>query len=111
MAKTGFVSGVCEDDCPVARTARIIEGKWTTLIIRELLSGTKRYSELQRGLRGISPKVLAQRLSFLESEGIVTKTIYPVVPPKTEYALTERGRGLERVIAAMAGFGAGLTQT
>lgn len=59
----------CDESCPVARTARLIEGKWTTRIVRDLLTGKKRYSELQRSLVGISPKVLAERLRFLENEG------------------------------------------
>ncbi len=83
----------------------MIDGKWTTRIIRDLLTGKKRYSELQRSLRDISPKVLAARLRFLEEAGLVTKTIYPVVPPHTEYQLTKRGRKLRAVIAAMARFG------
>lgn len=95
----------CGESCPVAKTARLIDGKWTTRIIRDLLTGTRRYSELQQSLVGISPKVLAARLRFLEEEGLITKTVYPVVPPHTEYQLTERGMELRRVIAAMAQFG------
>lgn len=95
----------CDDSCPVARTARLIEGKWTTRIVRDLLMGKKRYSELQRSLAGISPKVLAERLRFLEEAGVIEKTIYPVVPPHTEYQLTEKGLKLRDVIAAMARFG------
>ena len=95
----------CDGSCPVAKTARLIDGKWTTRIIRDLLSGKKRYSDLQRSLTGISPKVLAARLRFLEEEGLITKTVYPVVPPHTEYQLTERGMKLRGVIAAMAQFG------
>jgi DNA-binding HxlR family transcriptional regulator len=95
----------CETSCPVARAARLIEGKWTTRIIRDLLPGKKRYSELQQSLGNVSPKVLAQRLKFLEEEGLITKKVYPVVPPHTEYALTARGRKLKQVIAAMARFG------
>ena len=95
----------CDDQCPVARTARLIEGKWTTRIVRDLLAGKKRYSELQRSLAGISPKVLAGRLRFLEDERIIAKTTYPVVPPRTEYCLTKRGLKLRGVIAAMARFG------
>jgi DNA-binding HxlR family transcriptional regulator len=83
----------------------LIEGKWTTQIIRDLMTGTKRYSELQQSLVGISPKVLAVRLRFLEHEGLVTKTIYPVIPPHTDYQLTTRGTKLRAVIAAMAKFG------
>ena len=96
---------VCDDACPVRKAAEIVGGKWTTLIVRDLLSGTKRFSELQKSLSGVSPKMLSARLGFLESKGLVSKTIYPVMPPKTEYALTERGRGLQDVIAAMARFG------
>jgi DNA-binding HxlR family transcriptional regulator len=98
----------CEDSCPVARTASLIDGKWTTLIIRDLLSGKKRYSELQHSLTQISPKVLADRLRFLEQQGLITKTIYPVVPPRTEYELTARGQGLHTVIEAMARYGMSL---
>jgi len=95
----------CDEACPVARTARLIEGKWTTRIVRDLLTGKKRYSELQRSLVGISPKVLAERLRFLEDEGLIEKTVYPVVPPHTEYRLTQRGLKLRAIIAAMARFG------
>lgn len=99
---------ICDDECPVARASEILSGKWTTLIVRDLLSGKKRYSELQRSLLGISPRMLAARLSMLEQAGLITKTIYPTVPPKTEYELTEAGRRIEPVIAAIAAFGAGL---
>jgi len=95
----------CDVSCPVHKTAQILDGKWTTLIIRDLLPGKRRYSELQKSLPGISPRVLAARLRFLEENGIVTKTIYPVIPPKTEYQLTALGKGLINVIAAMGKFG------
>jgi|LGOV01.1.fsa_nt_gb DNA-binding HxlR family transcriptional regulator len=95
----------CNDDCPVALAASILDGKWTTLIIRELLPGTKRYSELMRGLPGISPKMLAARLTLLQDNNIINKKIYPCVPPKTEYTLTPLGRELESLIVAMANFG------
>lgn len=98
----------CDASCPVRRAAQIIEGKWTTQIVRDLLPGKKRYSELQQSLSGISPKVLAARLKFLEQRGIITKTIYPEIPPRTEYHLTALGRKLRGVVAAMAEFGAKL---
>ncbi|MGH1540082.1 MAG: winged helix-turn-helix transcriptional regulator [Arenicella sp.] len=98
----------CDDECPIKKTAEFIEGKWTTLIIRELLSGKKRYSEIQRALEGISPKVLANRLKLLESKKLITRTAYPTVPPTTEYTLTELGYKMEIVLAAMAEFGAEL---
>ena len=95
----------CETSCPVAKTAELMDGKWTTRIVRDLLSGKKRYSELQRSLAGISPKVLADRLRFLEEHGLLVKTIYPVVPPHTDYELTPQGLHLRVVIEAMAQFG------
>lgn len=99
---------LCDNSCPVARASEVLNGKWTTLIVRDLLSGRKRYSQLQRSLIGVSPRMLAMRLRMLEDAGLVTKTIYPTVPPKTEYALTKSGRRIEPVIRAMADFGAGL---
>lgn len=107
-APTPADTAACTVTCPVARTARLIDGRWTTLIVRDLLPGTRRYSELLTSLTGISPKVLADRLRFLEAQGVLTKTIYPVIPPKTEYTLTARGRRLQAVIQAMADFGQSL---
>lgn len=99
------IADTCDDGCPVARAAQILDGKWTTLIFRDLLGGTKRYSELQRSVAGISPRMLASRLAMLEETGLISKTIYPTVPPKTEYTATALGREVEPVIAAMAAFG------
>lgn len=96
---------LCTIDCPVARTAHIIEGKWTTLIIRELLGGTRRFTQLQTALPGISQKVLTDRLKMLEAQGLLNKTTHPCVPPKTEYSLTPMGQNLLVVIQAMADFG------
>ena len=92
------------------QTALIIDGKWTTQIVRDLLPGKKRYSELISGLPGISPKVLSQRLRMLEQRGLLTKTTYPEVPPRTEYELTRLGHELKVVIEAMARFGAALSR-
>ncbi len=91
--------------CPVRVAANIIDGKWTTRIGMELLGGKKRFSELQRALPGISPKILTTRMNMLIEHGLVTKTIYPVVPPKTEYELTDLGQNLRDIILAMAEFG------
>jgi len=96
---------VCDGKCPVKKTAEIIEGKWTTLVIRELLPHKKRYSEIQRALEGISPKVLTTRLRMLEQKGLITRTVYATVPPTTEYELTNIGKKLEEVLNAMAEFG------
>lgn len=103
-----LLSPACDTNCPVRKTANLIEGKWTTLIIRDLLSGKKRYFELRRSLGSISPKMLAVRLRFLEKNGIIDKKIYPTIPPKTEYQLTAHGKKLKGVIIAMDKFGKGL---
>jgi DNA-binding HxlR family transcriptional regulator len=95
----------CDSGCPVRKTAEVIGHKWSTLIVRDLLTGKKRYSELARSLTGISPKVLSERLQELESNRLVTRTVYPTVPPTTDYELTELGKGLEGVIRAMYEFG------
>ena len=104
-APTLALAGDCDGSCPVQRTAKILDGKWTTLIVRDLIGGKKRYSELQRSLSGISPRLLAARLRLLEQHGMLTRTVYPTVPPTTEYELTSLGKGLRDVIKAMARFG------
>jgi DNA-binding HxlR family transcriptional regulator len=91
--------------CPVARTAEIVSGKWTLLIIRDLTTGTKRFSELERSLVGISPKTLSERLTALEREGVLHRRTYAEVPPKVEYSLTPKGQALFEVIEAMRTYG------
>ena len=94
-----------EETCPVARAVRILDGKWTILVIRDLLRGTKRFSELRSSLRGISPKTLTDRLRDLEGQGLVERVIYAEIPPRVEYSLTQKGRTLEPVISALAAWG------
>lgn len=91
--------------CPVARTARIVSGKWTLLIIRDLTTGTKRFSELERSLEGISPKTLSERLTALERDCMVRRQTYAEVPPRVEYSLTEKGQALSSIIEAMREYG------
>ena len=98
----------CTDECAVKRTAAILDGKWTTLVLRDLMSGKKRYFELEQSLEGISPRLLTARLRFLEERGIVTRRVFPTNPPTTEYELTNLGLKLRGVIDAMATFGSGL---
>src|SRR6201990_616269 len=85
-------------DCPVCRTAEIVCGKWTLLIVRDLAEGRSRFCELERSLGGISPRTLSLRLRALEEEGVVHRTTYPEVPPRVEDALTEKGRALVPII-------------
>ncbi len=98
----------CDDGCPVRAAADIVGHKWTTLIVRDLLSGKKRYSELQRSITGISPRMLAARLKELEIAGVIIRTVFPTIPPTTEYELTRLGRRLEKLIQALAEFGTAL---
>jgi DNA-binding HxlR family transcriptional regulator len=94
-----------DDTCPVCRTAEIVCGKWTLLLIRDLSEGRSRFCELERSLRGISPRTLSLRLRALEEEGIVERDTYPEVPPRVEYALTEKGRALLPLIDDMRTYG------
>src|SRR5437763_9637221 len=98
--------GVAVDEtCPVCLTAEIICGKWTLLLIRDLAEGHSRFSELERSLSGISPRTLSLRLRALEEAGIVERHTYPEVPPRVEYALTEKGRALVPLIEDMRTYG------
>ncbi len=92
--------------CPVATTLSLVGNRWRPLIVRELLSGTKRFGQLQRSISGVSQKVLTQNLREMEAAGLVTRTVYPEVPPHVEYALTSMGFSLEPIIDAMWQWGA-----
>lgn len=94
-----------EDPCPVGCCAEIISGKWTLLVIRDLADGSQRFCELERSLDGISPRTLSLRLRALEDQGIVERRTYPEVPPRVEYALTEKGRALVPLIEDMRSYG------
>src|SRR3954452_3420848 len=93
------------DTCPVCRTAEIVCGKWTLLIIRDLAEQRSRFCELERSLAGISPRTLSLRLRALEEEAIVERRTFPEVPPRVEYALTEKGRALVPIIEDMRRYG------
>lgn len=92
-------------NCPVEYTASIIGNKWKIIILRDLLTGTKRYNELSRSVVGISAKVLTENLRDLEKDGIVKRKVYPVIPPKVEYSLTSKGLELKDVLEQMKIFG------
>jgi DNA-binding HxlR family transcriptional regulator len=96
---------ISNETCPVCRTADIVCGKWTLLVIRDLADGRSRFCELERSLHGISPRTLSLRLRALEEEGIVERQTFPEVPPRVEYALTEKGRALVPLIEDMRTYG------
>lgn len=88
-------------ECSVATTVQLIGNKWKLLIIRNLLLRPWRFNELQKNLEGISQKVLTDNLRSMESDGIITRTVYPEVPPRVEYALSELGKTLRPIIDSM----------
>lgn len=89
----------------IANAMNIIGNKWTALILRDLAMGSKRFCELERSLTGCSPRTLSQRLLDLETHKIITKQTFAEVPPRTEYALTEKGRDLTPLLRQMAAWG------
>jgi DNA-binding HxlR family transcriptional regulator len=91
--------------CPVCRTADIVCSKWTLLLVRDLAEGNSRFCELERSLTGISPRTLSLRLRGLEEEGIVARRTFSEVPPRVEYALTEKGLALLPIIEGMREYG------
>lgn len=91
--------------CPVATTVQLIGNKWKLLILRNLRVRPWRFNELQKSLEGISQKVLTDSLRSMESDGIVTRTVYPEVPPRVEYALSELGKSMLPIINAMEAWG------
>lgn len=92
-------------ECPVLATARIVSGKWTLLVLRDLADGPCRFGELQRSLSGISPRTLSHRLRVLEEEGILERREYAEAPPRVDYRLTRRGRDLLPIVEAMRRYG------
>ena len=91
--------------CPVELTLHLIGDKWKVLILRDLLGGTMRFNELMRSLGGITQKVLTSNLRAMESAGLITRTVYPEIPPKVEYSLTELGLSLKPILDAMHTWG------
>src|SRR5918994_6393806 len=94
-----------DPECRFCRTAEIVSGKWTLLIIRDLADSSLRFCELERSLKGISPRTLSLRLRALEEEEIVERRTYPEVPPRVEHALTDKGRALVPLIEDMRSYG------
>lgn len=94
-------------DCPVELTLQLIGDKWKVLIIRDLMTGTKRFSELMKSVTGITQKVLTSHLRSMEADGLLTRKVYPEVPPRVEYTLTETGFSLRPIMDSMVAWGNG----
>jgi DNA-binding HxlR family transcriptional regulator len=91
--------------CPVAKTLEIVGDRWTLLIVRDLLGGTRRFQDLQTGLPGLAPNILSDRLKLMEEHGLVGRRLYSDHPPRAEYALSAKGQELAVVIGALASWG------
>lgn len=92
-------------ECPVATTVSLIGSKWKILIIRNLLQRPWRFNELKKDLAGISQKVLTDSLRSMEEDGLITRTVYPEVPPRVEYSLSELGESLKPILNSMVAWG------
>ena len=91
--------------CPVETTLTLISDKWKVLVLRDLMPGTKRFGELKKSIGTVSQKVLTAQLREMEQSGLLTRTVYPEVPPRVEYTLTELGRSLKPILDAMCSWG------
>lgn len=91
--------------CPVETTITLLSDKWKVLIIRDLIGGTKRFGELKKSIGNISQKVLTANLRSMEADGLLSRKVYPEVPPKVEYTLTKTGMSLKPVLDAMCAWG------
>lgn len=94
-----------EENCPVALASLVVGDVWVLLITRDLLEGPKRFNELLDSLKTVSSATLTKRLKMMESEGIITREIFPVIPPRVEYTLTAQGLDLAQVVDAIRVYG------
>ena len=91
--------------CPVETTLTLISDKWKVLILRDLMPGTKRFGELKKSVGNVSQKVLTSQLREMEQSGLLIRTVYPEVPPRVEYTLTDLGRSIKPILDAMQSWG------
>ena len=91
--------------CPVETTLSLIGNKWKVLILRDLITGTKRFGELKKSLGAVSQKVLTAQLRDMEADGLITRTVYAEVPPRVEYSLSEIGESMQPILDAMQVWG------
>ncbi|MGW7265598.1 winged helix-turn-helix transcriptional regulator [Streptomyces sp. NPDC054842] len=101
VESSGLPADVYSAKCPTRQVLDHISGKWTILVVDALLQGTLRYSELSRRIEGVSQKMLTRTLRGLEADGFVRRTVYPTVPPRVEYDLTELGRSLAEPVTVL----------
>ncbi len=102
---TRFTEYDCSAGCPVGAALEQIGGKWKGVTLFHLLDGVKRFNELQRDVGGVTQRMLTKQLRELEAAGLVHREVYPVVPPKVEYSLTEKGESLRPILMALKDWG------
>ena len=95
----------CSQGCPVEAALELIGGKWKGVALYHLLEGTKRFSELKRDVGSVTQRMLTKQLRELEADGLVTRKVYPVVPPRVEYSLSEKGISLKPILLALRDWG------
>jgi len=105
MARNRHKSLDCSPGCAVEATLQMIDGKWKGVVLYHLFEGTLRFNELRRRLANCTQRMLTNQLRELEADGFIARKVYPQVPPKVEYSLTDRGRSLEPVIKALKAWG------
>lgn len=110
-AKNTVLSAEDLPACPVETTLTLISDKWKVLILRDLMTGTKRFGELKKSIGQVSQKVLTSQLRQMESSGLLTRKVYAEVPPRVEYTLTELGHSLKPILDAMWAWGENYKQT
>lgn len=102
---TRFQNYDCSAGCPVEAALEVIGGKWKGVTLFHLLDGVKRFNELQRDVGNVTQRMLTKQLRELEDAGLVHREVYPVVPPKVEYSLTEKGKTLRPILTALKAWG------
>lgn len=105
MARTRHATFECSPGCAVEATLSLIDGKWKGVVLYHLLEGTMRFNEIRKKLPSVTQRMLTNQLRALEADGLIERTVYPVIPPKVEYALTPLGRSLAPVIAELKKWG------
>jgi DNA-binding HxlR family transcriptional regulator len=95
----------CSKGCPVEFTLEKMGGKWKGVLLYELLNGTRRFSELKKMNEGLTTRILTKQLRELESDGLITRKVYPVIPPKVEYSLSDEGKTLRPIILSLEQWG------
>lgn len=105
MPRIRHRSLACSPGCAVEGALALIDGKWKGVVLYHLLQGTMRFNELRRRLANCTQRMLTNQLRELEADGLIARKVYPEVPPKVEYSLTDKGRSLEPVIMALKAWG------